>query len=54
MGSVYIPHVNGVSEFKHMGNRYGIGIIFRTKLQFLNVILKANQDVEYMASAKNN
>jgi hypothetical protein len=32
LGSVYIPHVKGVSEkFKHIGNRYNIRTIFRTK-----------------------
>jgi hypothetical protein len=32
LGSVYIPHVKGVSEkFKHVGNHYNIRTIFKTK-----------------------
>jgi hypothetical protein len=32
LGSVYIPHVKGVSEkFKHIGNRYNIRMIVKTK-----------------------
>jgi hypothetical protein len=32
LGSVYIPYVKGVSaNFKHIGNRYNIRMIFKTK-----------------------
>jgi hypothetical protein len=41
LGSVRIPYVRGVSEkFKHIGNRYNIRTIFKTKHTFRSSLIK--------------
>jgi hypothetical protein len=44
-GSVYIPYVKGVSEqFKLIGNRYNIRMIFKTERTLRNTLMKTRPE----------
>jgi hypothetical protein len=45
LGSVYIPHVKGVSEkFKHIGNQYNIWMIFKTEHTLRRSLMKTRRE----------
>jgi hypothetical protein len=45
LGSVYIPHVKGVSEeFKRIGNRYEIRTIFKAKHKLRSSLMKTRPE----------
>jgi hypothetical protein len=53
LGSVYIPYMKVVSgKFKHIRNRYNIGMIFKTKHTLRSSLLKTRPERDLQQSAQ--
>jgi hypothetical protein len=52
LGSVCVPYVKGVSEFKRIGNRYNIRTIFKTKHTLRSSLMKTRPERDPQQTAQ--